>query len=1074
MANEHQQAILDRILAGLKSDDTTQQLAAIHELETINFSSAAIVLELEQLALHGVDAVQKFALGALTYENNQFVASQLSTLSKSNRQSILEQIEAWVDDGLIELQHAEILKRRYDFDLHPSLPAKPTVAEPDIANAEKPAPIEPTESVTPARPPEPPRSLAQVLLSETSIRIYLYLGAFFVVASAAILAALVEAARLPILLIATVAFAGGALGLKQRLPQPSFAFAIVFSFLLPIDANVFKETLHLSEPYLSLYCSCIFLVMAVIWAFSTWFYTSSFFSVAAFTAMSLAFNRAAEIFNTELELQVLFMMIAALVGLAGVFLLKRWQSQKFALPIFLLAQAQVLALLLVSLSLAISHALDANIANGWWLIISLTWMAAAAFFATSDLLIPFLFFPWTAVGSLLLLPWFFLSTFAASQQTYSLGFWLWAAIFAATSEAVFRFPKTQKYGWAFLAGSLPLFFTALLIAVDLDKRPLTFMLLTGTALVYTALHVVRPRWYVWSTALISLLVAYFVFFRLPAVEPWAFPLLYQVLIATLCFSVPELFASLPLTSRSQSRLPTLVFGIFLSTACLTLALADGFHPGQVAVVFITFATLFTLHAFHFKHPWISYLATASTVAAIPYFLESIHRDAWLPTLSGLALIYYFGGFSLRRFTTTWQTWGSVLLNSGLILGALISILAIAVEKQSSGWYMILIAVIFALEIFARPFAWLEMAVEFLLSLALLRILLDFNPAHVLEHSLFGTTLIWLGGDLIFSRLLDQRVYRLIPIGIGFGLLAGTTFFLFQSGSNALALTYYLIYAAFFVVYTLSQHEPRLGYVTTTFGLLALLQWIDLMNIERWAFPLIGLSVLYYLPGFVFRYMNIAKGWDTTLLYSGMTLGVLTSVAAPLQTGGIEKALPIAIAATLFAIEAFARRNVWWALPANGLYLIAYFVILNELHVDEPQYYAIGASLLGMLMHYLLTRAGSKTGAFTMGMLSQLVLLGTTYLQMVALLKLNFFFVLFVQSLIILAYGILMRSRSLVIAPISFAVLGVATILYYALRNLSLVVIIGFTGITLLSLGILAVVMRERITTLAERFSDWNA
>ena len=30
------------------------------------------------------------------------------------------------------------------------------------------------------------------------------------------------------------------------------------------------------------------------------------------------------------------------------------------------------------------------------------------------------------------------------------------------------------------------------------------------------------------------------------------------------------------------------------------------------------------------------------------------------------------------------------------------------------------------------------------------------------------------------------------------------------------------------------------------------------------------------------------------------------------------------------------------------------------------------------------------------------------------------------------------------------------------------------GVILLSLGILAVVMRERITTLAERFSDWEA
>jgi hypothetical protein len=48
------------------------------------------------------------------------------------------------------------------------------------------------------------------------------------------------------------------------------------------------------------------------------------------------------------------------------------------------------------------------------------------------------------------------------------------------------------------------------------------------------------------------------------------------------------------------------------------------------------------------------------------------------------------------------------------------------------------------------------------------------------------------------------------------------------------------------------------------------------------------------------------------------------------------------------------------------------------------------------------------------------------------------------------------------------------VLYSALKDLSLVVIIGVTGLILLSLGILAVLMRERITTLAERFSDWDA
>ena len=45
---------------------------------------------------------------------------------------------------------------------------------------------------------------------------------------------------------------------------------------------------------------------------------------------------------------------------------------------------------------------------------------------------------------------------------------------------------------------------------------------------------------------------------------------------------------------------------------------------------------------------------------------------------------------------------------------------------------------------------------------------------------------------------------------------------------------------------------------------------------------------------------------------------------------------------------------------------------------------------------------------------------------------------------------------------------------YLGRSASVVIIIGASGIVLLTLGILAVLMRERITTFVERFNEWNA
>jgi hypothetical protein len=263
----------------------------------------------------------------------------------------------------------------------------------------------------------------------------------------------------------------------------------------------------------------------------------------------------------------------------------------------------------------------------------------------------------------------------------------------------------------------------------------------------------------------------------------------------------------------------------------------------------------------------------------------------------------------------------------------------------------------------------------------------------------------------------------------------------------------------------------MGYFATGFLPLAVIQFCEALDFE-WIFPLIALALAYYATGFIVRRSAKAVGWDQTLLNSGLALGALTSLAAPFQ-GGLEASIPVAIAATLFASEALARRNVWWALPANALYLLSYFMILVELDVDEPQFYSIGAALLGMLMHYLLTRAGSKTGAFIAGMLSQLILLGTTYIQMVSTERLSFFFVLFAQSMAVLVYGLLQRSRSLVITPIVFAVVGVMTVVYSALKGLGPVILIGSTGVLLLMAGIVAVLLRERITKLGEQLNDWQ-
>jgi hypothetical protein len=1072
MATNDVQETLDRILADLRSDEETLQLAAIHELGSINYSSEAIVRELERLALREESAVQKFALAALSSKTSRYVASQRPSPSKSSRNLILNEIDSWQKAGLVEPRQAEVLRRRYDFDL--KRPAFVTVTpEPqDVETILSERAAEQPKEPQRLAPTGPRPSLTQTLLSEASIKIYLYLGAFFVIASALILAALVEAARLPILAVATLAFGGASLAIHKRLPQPSFALFIVFSFLLPIDANVLEETIGFVEPSLSVYWTIIFLMMTAIWAFSIWFYESRFFSAVAFVSLSLAFYRAGQIFDTETELQIFLGMLASLVGLGGTFVLRKWKDNRFSLPVFLLSQLQSFGLLSVSLILASIHTFDSSLSNAWWLLITATWLAASLFFILSDLLIPTFVFRWLVIAVVLPLPWFFFKAFDSTQAVFALGFWAWGTVLALTSELMNRlsFERSKHYHWALLAGSAPLFLTAFGLALDRGQAGFIFSIFGLTALVYTALHLIRRRWYVWSAALFSMLCAFFTFFQLPTIARLEFPLVYQVLLASILLTVPELFIASPLSLKSETRWPAIVFGLFIAMSGLSLALAD--QPGRGALAFLAYTILITLHALHSKQAWLGYFAAATETLALIYALNHFNLDLWLPALTLLAVLYYAAGFVFRRRINELKPWGNVLVNSGLTLGSLLSIVSLLSAKETSGWYIIVIALLFAVEVFARPFIWLELAVEVLLSMALYLILDDFNVTYI-GHFLFGASLIWLGGDLVFRHLIQgKRIYRPIPIWIGFLLVLFTTFSLIGELGPVLPTIYFFLYAVFFSFYAYLQSEPRFGYAATAFLPLAVIKFSEVLHSEKWIFPLIVLAVLYYAAGYLLRRNQTAAGWDAMLLYSGLGLGVLTVVAAVFQ-GGLDASLPVAIAATLFAAEGFARRNVWWALPANLLYLLSYFMILLELNVEEPQFYSIGAALLGMLMHYLLTRAGSKTGAFLAGMLSQLVLLGTTYIQMVSTERLSFFFVLFIQSMLVLIYGLIQRSRSLVITPIVFAVVGVMTVVYSALKGLGPVILIGSTGVLLLMAGISAVLMRERITRIGEQLSDWK-
>ncbi len=1065
---------LERIQAMLQDEQPTIRLAAIQELLTLNYSSAAILRALETLALHDPsESVRRAACQALTSPPHRHIQARLSKLDRRTRQAILDEIETWQKQGILQAEQALVMRARYDFDLQPAAP----LPKPQVAPASPPPASAPAAPASPSSEMHP--SLTQTLLSETSIKIALYLGAFFVIAAAAILAAVIEAARLPILLAATALFGGAALAIRKRLPQPSFTLFIVFSFLLPTDANVLDDLLELSGKTNSMYWFATLGGMALIWGFGVWFYRSRLFSLAAFIALTLSFGYLANVLGSEIEIALLLLSLVTWTGLGAAWLLQRWQGRAFSLPLFLLVQVGQLILSLLAL-FAIFDRMSHPPAT-WHLLTAFYWLATAGFYLASDWVMPFFLFPWLAAAVLFPFPLTLAEGLSLEGLPRVVLIGAWGLVLALLGDGIRMLgtikvnegKKTSRVVLPLLLVSLPVILTSAGFGFA-EKIAYGFACLLVGSLLYALLQILRPRAYVWTFSLLLGLGAYFSFYFLPFMERVEVFVGYQFLLPSLLYLLPDLALGQRFPAAGAWRWPLRTIGGFLVFYNTTIILPLTFSQhSNTAIAYGVYAVFFIAYALRLDKAWLAYPATASAALSVIFALQHFDIDAWLPALTGLAALYCLAGWALIT-----GPWSRMMRISGLSLGGLVSLAALVTLKETGGWYVLLVGALFTVETFQYQTGWLEAGPQFFLPAGLALLLYNYEVDEAAWY-LLEIGLAWLALDLGLKRALPGKRPLRWPVRAlaALTILTNTLYLLVtQTEEPRIALVCFAVYALAFLGLAVLHSEARLGYGATAFSALTVIYSLKTMGSERWLLPLAVLGVLYYGAGFFLHKHD--QGWSFMLRSSGIGIGLIASCFAPFHAdfypNSLVIAIPPALTATLVAAEAFERRNVWLGFPANALYLLAYFLILIELQVDEPQFYSIAAAALGLLMHYLLTRAGSKTGAFVTGMVSQLVLLGVTYIQFLSNERLVFFVILFFQALAVLVYGVVIRSRSLVITPIIFAVLAVLSVMYGLMQGIWAVMLIGCTGLLLLMLGILAVVLRERIKQITERFSDWGA
>ncbi len=855
--NEQVQLTIIERLAGAAP---AERLTAIAELEQAQAVSPETLSRLENLAAADKSKpVREAATRALDFAPvRRARMTRAGTLGITNRQVIAREIDQWQQQGLLGPELASLLKSRYIIPYGPPTGQKPA-ADP---NAPKP-------------------TLAQTLLSETSIRTFLYLGAFFVVSASLILAALVELLRLPILVVLILLFGGAALFIKKRLPQPSSVLFIVASALLPITAGVIADTVKLEAPWLHIFWMVVYGLMALFWVFATWFYDSRLFSLATYAALLLAAKSLADALAQPFDLMLLILAITNLASLAWVYALRRWKKEDaFSRPLFITTQLGQIMVLGASFFAVWVYYFDFGEdarSVAWWIAAAMTWIVGALFYFGSHWLNHRKgLFPSLAVLALIPVGWLVSLAFESSLTIQAIVWLAWGLAYAIKSEILPRIkviplPSMEK---SMLFSSFGLLATSTVfasIAEDVDNRSgLVFITCLTISLTYAGLHIISARRFVWGAALTTGLLAYFAFLNLEIMQNINIDLVWVVLIPTVLLLLPDAIFNHSFPKEKEWRIPVQIFGGLLTFWLIgTLLLTSDSHVPKIAGGLI--ATLVALFYAWRKHAWLGYVA--------------------------------------------------------LLL---------------------------------------------------------------------------------------------------------------------LAIT--------------------------------LLNGMEMLNLTAYSFGLVVLALLYYLGGFVLRIIRPEHPWSKVFLFSGLGLGSFVSFLAISENEtGVMAFLPAAVTALLWTAEAFKRRNILLGFPSNGFYLLAYIIILARMDVNQAQFYSVGAAAFGFLQHYLLVRSGKEQAlAFLTGLVSQLALLGTTYIQMVVNVELAYFAALFFQSLVVMIYGLVIRSRSLFMVPIGFVVLGVFTVVLTLLEGLATFILIGCTGIFMILIGIVAVLLRERIAKMGERLGDWNA
>ncbi len=1023
-----QAEILAQLLQDLHSDDEERVLAALAKAGALNYGQLSLLRQVEYLAVHAdTDRVRQAALAALDAPIFRYLQQKRQAQYPAAwRAWMLDEIRQWRQDGVLSAAQEAVLLRRYGAfaDQRQSRPRAEVEGQP----------IQPTRQ---------PVSWRERVLSERALAFALYLGAFFVLVALGVLAALQVAWRGPLTLGATIASAALVPWAARRSRMAGIVFFGLSTLLLAVAGRIFFGARA------DLLWALLWGGLAILWTWGGRYFLSRLLAAAALVAIWLMSWRLGQ----ALPLPAAFWQFVWLLVLAwGA---RRWYADEAQAALRRLQQAAV-------------PFLGAAI---WWHYAFAGQHLRAVFFLTATIAALYRF----SLDAELPVWLQRVTVGAASLSLASGGFLLYAwqegqpnlayGLLALWAGGLLAWAWMEKISqWRFvlwLTGSLTLF-VAWFGCMD-EKRWVWATALAALAALGQALQAKKTRTLsVFLAAVFSGLIAWLTPFASRA--DW--------LSAGLLIAVPGLWAVdfVPGLRERLDKIRGASLGVQL-TGLAAFALGVAFLP------------LVPLSAWR----WLLFILAGGVFAGLAWRLADLAYALGMVALLG-------GAWFWLQEANGLLAWQAALAASALWLYQKGEWRQAHPAGRLPAYFLALVGVGWAFFLPRQQAAFFAAFYTLLPGLAYVRqrrdgALLAWQAGWLLTVTLGWPDTIWrwgaypwvwvLAGEALRWRRkpssaaadwLDEAGFALLGVAGVAALLA-----LMPGGQRQALWTLWLAASSWRLL--LPQPRPwRLWLVTLLAALWVEqgLAWLGSGG-TAWAWSLMA-ALWYGAASMASRWRATGPlSWAQAVRWTGAALGLaaLGAAYAPGE-GGLMPLVPLTVLAAMSTAEALRRGNPLWGYPAAGFYLWAYFELLLWLAADNVQLYTAGVAGAGLVMHYFLRRHGYMRLAWLTGLLAQLILLTTAWAQMLQHDALWYFIALLAEGLLTLAYGVLMRSRSLTGTAALFLLLGGLTVLYGWLHGLNVVVLLGVLGAVLLFLGVYGIQLRDKWLPVMSRLEDWEA